>query len=185
MPKHTIITLVVFLALIVAGVVIWVYPQFTMNRFNRQYSDATKLSSSGNSEDAIAEFSRLLKEAPDKASEGKLKVLLAGNLFSRNSGGDRAEAVNLYKSVVNDYKIPAYVRALALNNIANIVSDQNESFYKLYFPESPYQGFMPSTGSENFKVYRAYAQILTLSDQVYPTSATVSKLRGKRGRRYF
>lgn len=139
--------------------------------FDKKYSDSIDIyNQHGDRTDAINAFREILNDVPDGASEGKTKILLASGLYNRNEDGDRAEAISLYKSVANDLTMPLYVQALALNNIANVVIDENESFYKVYFSEAPFGTFMPKTGDGYEKVSRAYYEILKLSEETYPTS---------------
>lgn len=139
-----------------------------MRLFTKQYKSATNVHSTRDYTSAINAYNQLLKDAPDKSTEGKLRILIAGSLFFRNGDGDRTMSMKMYKDVVNDYKIPAMVRASALNNIASRVIGENESFYKLYLSEPPYDSFLPISG--NSKVSEAYLKILEMSDETYPNS---------------
>lgn len=189
LSKKTLIVIGVFI-LIIGAVVIWFFlktqnlspistaPEETMAQFKEQYSEATGIFSSGDRDEAIEAFQKLLPDAPNKTEEGKLKILLASQLFFRNDNGDRAEAVKLYKSVINDFTMPPYVRAIALNNVASSIVGQSISFYKLHFPEPPFNEFIPSTGSDNFKLTHAYMKILELSRDTYDTSAAAYEIAG-------
>lgn len=150
----------------------------TMNTFRNQYLEASELASSGKIDEAIMKLSSLAENTPNSEEGGKVKIMLAGNLFSRNSDSDRVTAINLYKEVINDATIPPYVRALALNNVANIVKGQNESFYRLYFTDDYFKDLMPTEGTQTYKTNKAYLNILEKSDQIFPNSYAKYSIAG-------
>ncbi len=132
--------------------------------FNQKYQNANTLQDSGEYTKAIDVFKKILASSPDKAYEGKVKILIADNLHSRNQEGDTAESVRIYKEVVHDTETPAYVRAMALIGLAFVVRGESETFYKTYFTEEPYAFFLPTTGTESAKISTAYLRLLQLSD---------------------
>lgn len=172
---------VIVLILLIAGAVAFLYykkneantiqiNELEMSMFKKQYEGAKIKHFSGDYSIAIDDYKRLLDRAPDKAAEGKLKILIAGSLFLRNENDDRVRSIKMYKSVINDYKIPPYVRALALNDIASLVIGQNEAFYELYFPEAPFNSYLSDSKTSASRVSAAYLKILELSDETYPNS---------------
>ncbi|MDO8522347.1 MAG: hypothetical protein Q7S08_03610 [bacterium] len=142
----------------------------TMALYNRQFADAKTDRFSGNYGVAVEKFKALVAGAPDKETEGLNKIFLAESLYSRNENDDIFQAMKIYKSVVNDYKIPPKVRASALNGIAAIIDKNDNSFYKLYFAEPPYSTFLPEAGTERSRISKAFLSILKLSDETFPNS---------------
>lgn len=138
--------------------------------FQKQYEDSKALYHLGDYESSTNEFSNLVADAPDKVAEGKLKIFLANSLFARNENGDMARGVKELKSVINDFKISPYIRALALNVVARTVRSQNESFYQSNFTEPPFDSFVADSGKGRFNIFPIYLKILQLSDETYPNS---------------
>lgn len=136
----------------------------------RQYQDAKAIHRSGDNTEAINAFNSLINTAPDQATLGKAKILKATNLYLRNEGDDIAQGVKLYKEVINDRSFPPYVRALALNSVATIVRGEDETFYRLYFSEPPFNNFSAESGKGRFSVFPIYLKILELSDETFPNS---------------
>ena len=142
----------------------------TMAVYNEKYQGAQALQNSGDYSGALDAFSALLKSAPDKASEGKLKIFIAANLFARNQGDDQAKSIAMYKEVWNDPQMPAYVRAKVLTDLAGVVRKKDESFYKTYFAEKPFSDFLPASGTSSSKMSAVYLKMLELSDETFPNS---------------
>ena len=118
----------------------------------------------------------LIRQAPNKSEEGRLKVLLGS---SQMADGDTSKGVQTLKEVVNNYSIPAVWRATALYNLAGAVDTQGTVvFYKLYFNEAPYASFLPTEGSDVSRVRAAYLKLLLLSDEIYPTSFAEYSIAG-------
>ncbi|HWP61697.1 MAG TPA: hypothetical protein VN495_03770 [Candidatus Paceibacterota bacterium] len=141
-----------------------------MKKYLQSYIHARDVLASGDYNASIANYSALLQQAPNDAETGKLTIFLASTYLDRNQEGDAAKAVALYKQVINNYKIPSYVRSLALNDVAVYVYGRGLSFYQLYFPETPYSTFIPADGSDTMKLKTIYLKLLQLSDQTYPNS---------------
>ncbi len=125
---------------------------------------------SGDYEAAITGFTDLIRSTSDKSLEGKSKILLSSAYLRRNGPGDEAQAMRLYKDVVSDYEVPPNVRALAINSIAWNVKRHDISLYQLYFPEDPYNSYIPTTGNDAVKVQEVYLKLLQLSDTTFPNS---------------
>ena len=146
--------------------------------FNKEFVD---LKSSYFSEDYSASIEKtieLIKRAPSKEDEGYLKIFLAAAYIHRDQQDDTAQGIKTYKEVVNDEQIPPRVRARALTDIAAIVLNRDLSFYQLYFPEGPFNAYIPSSGDAYVKLRTVYLKILQLSDQTYPTSQAEYAIAG-------
>ncbi|OGM93831.1 hypothetical protein A2935_04105 [Candidatus Wolfebacteria bacterium RIFCSPLOWO2_01_FULL_47_17b] len=143
----------------------------TMAVYNEKYQGAQAFQNSGDYSGALDAFNALLKSVPDKASEGKVKIFIAANLFARNQGDDQAKSIAMYKEVWNDPLVPAYVRAKVLTDLAGVViRSKDESFYTSHFNEPPFSDFLPASGTSSSKMSIVYLKILELSDETFPNS---------------
>src|SRR3989344_2860325 len=113
--------ILVIAALIVGGgfLVYLKYPslfgQTNMSMNLKAYQNGKNEIASGNYDAAIQDFTNLLNSVSDKGLEGKTKILLGSSYLRRDQPGDEMKGIQLYKDVVSDYKVPANVRALALD----------------------------------------------------------------------
>lgn len=137
-----------------------------MNKYNAAKVHAV----AGDFDAAIAGLLDAVSVAPDKSFEGKSKILLGATYVRRDSSGDKARGTALFKDVVSDPGMPADIRALAYTSIARLVLANDLTFYQLYFPEAPYNSYIPSTGSDLSKINEVYFKILQLSDVTHPNS---------------
>ena len=147
-------------------------------QFNQQLNNALAKRASVDYTGSINDLTTLLADAPDKNAEGRAWIFLAANLFSRNQGDDRSQSIKMYKKVVNDYGVSPYLRSRALASIANSVRKIDIAFYTLYFSDPPFNAFLPSSGSDSFKLSRAYLKILELSDEVHPNANSKYAIAG-------
>lgn len=165
------------LGVVAVGAVSYAYFQYpylfrgnSMAKYVQEYQQVRDEALDGEYDTAIEALTDLVYSAPNKAFEGKAKILLGSNYLRRGQPGDEAKGMSLYKDVVSDYTIPAQVRALALDTIAWVVRRNTTSFYQLYFPEEPYATYLPATGDESSKLRSVYIKLLQLADQTYPNS---------------
>jgi len=138
--------------------------------FQKQYEEAKVVYRTADYTNSMNAFNKILDDAPDKVTEGKLKIFIAGSYLGRNEEDDATRGTRILKEVINDFKIPPYVRALALNNVARTVRGRDELFYKTNFSEPPFDNFMADSGKGRFNVFPIYLKILELSDETYPNS---------------
>ena len=141
-----------------------------MKVFNKKYSAGEALQTSGDYSGALNTFNTLLKDAPGKAAEGRLKIFIATNLLLRNEGNDQSKGMQMYKEVLNDQQMPAKVRSSALIDLASFIIKEDETFYRTYFNDPPFNTFLPSSGTSSLKTLTAYLKMLQLSDEIYPNS---------------
>lgn len=127
---------------------------------------------------SINSLKSLTEKAPTKTERGRLQLLLASNLVARNQGDDFVEGARLYLQITNDYSIDAWIRALALKNIAHMVLVKPVNFYTSTFTTQPLNTLLPSSGSDRTKLNIAYLKILQLSDETYPTSGVEYTIAG-------
>lgn len=146
--------------------------------YNQKSRDTLQTFYTGDYEIAAQQLRELIADAPNKSEKGRLQLLLAASLSKSENNEDRVASVKIYKDIVNDYSIPPIWRALALNNIAFLVNGRDVSFYKLYFPESPYSSYLPTAGSDVSRVQTAYFNILKASDEIYPNSFAEYSIAG-------
>src|SRR3989344_4398675 len=89
------------------------FNQAGMSKNLQDYQSGKAKIISGDYDQAIQDFNSILDSAPDKALEGKTKILLGSTYLRRSQPGDEARGMLLYKDVVSDYTVPAKVRGLA------------------------------------------------------------------------
>ncbi|OHB20589.1 MAG: hypothetical protein A2854_02430 [Parcubacteria group bacterium RIFCSPHIGHO2_01_FULL_56_18] len=146
--------------------------------FNKEFADLKSVYFSGDYSNSIQQITSLIQRAPSKEDEGYLKIFLAAAYLHRNQQDDTALGIKTYKEIINGDQFPARVRARALIDIAAIVRRHDLSFYRLYFPEMPFSGYIPSSGDDYSKLRTAYFDILKLSDQTSPTSQAEYAIAG-------
>lgn len=139
----------------------------TMTSFNAKVKSAIPGHVSGDYVTSIQTFSDLVKNAPDKITETRAKWFLAANLFRRNEGDDRARAMAYYKGIINDYSIPAAMRARTVADMAAFVSGEDASFFQLYLAEPPYDTFLQGADGR-YDVTRAVMKLYEYSDEISP-----------------
>jgi hypothetical protein len=150
----------------------------TSNMTTKEFSTASKALSSRDFDTAINTSLSVLQNPSSPVEKGQFKLILAESLWARNQNDDRVQAVKYYKQVVNDYSIPARVRALALNDISIVAIGNSLAFYQANFSDAPYGAFLPPSGSDTVRLYEAYSKILKLSDDTYQTSFAEYALAG-------
>lgn len=174
MKKQNVLILVLLLVIMSMGGYLG-YQQYERYRaitaakkFATNYEQAHAVHHQGNFDLSISEFRNILPESPTKGAEAQVKMKLAFDLYSRNKGSDREEAVSLYKSVINDFSIPARSRAVALNDMAflNELTADPDFMRTHVFNNGQYAELLKKEGS----VGRAVEALYAMSDQIYPTA---------------
>jgi hypothetical protein len=125
---------------------------------------------SGHYDSAIDTLRTLIKQAPTKNEQARLQELLMAGLFDTGNEKDTAEGASIAYTIVNDYSVPAWVRALAFNTISRVVLAHDLTFYKTYFNKSPFSGYLGTSGTDTVRVRDADLKMLQVSDEIYPTS---------------
>lgn len=136
--------------------------------FKSSYNSALGNHVAGDKSMAIAEFEKLLNDAPDKISEAKVKQYLVDNLFDRNQGGDYLRAVQLTEEMINDQALSPRSRAMALNILTANIMGNPDSFFPLYFANGNLSKYIP-TGGESTDSYNIAIKMFKDAEEIYPT----------------
>ena len=140
-------------------------------RFVADYQEAVASHNRGDYDAAVAKFKQALMEAPNKTAEAELKRKIARSLL-RGPESNQAEAIRLYKEIIDDPLVPKHLRAFALNDMAfafdlrGFVGDQT-FLEKAVFNEEPYASYLQES---NTGIYGAVRRIYEQSDALYPTA---------------
>ncbi len=142
-------------------------------QFLSSYNKALALSRVlGKEDETIEKFKEALSLAPDAEVSANITLITALDLYARNRGNDRVEAVGLIKNIIKNSNISAPRRAAALNGLAMIlISDSaidiDEGFAKKYvFNDEPYAGYLSKTNED---VWRATRMISEEADKLHPS----------------
>ena len=143
-------------------------PSQRTEKFVKQYLAVKDIHHQGKYDESIEGFKKVLYSAPDKPSEAKARYHLAFDLFVRNQGTDRVDAVRIYKEMIKDPDMPIHYKAAAMNEMAFLrdLSSDDGFFINNVLNEEPYLSFYKETGS----VHGAMIKIYELSDSMYPTA---------------
>ncbi len=132
----------------------------------------------GDNATAISTLRSLIAKAPTKEERARLQHLLILGLFNIDNEADTSEAVSLSYTLINDYSVPAWIRALTLNHLALFMHGGGVNFYKKYFTQPPLDAFINTSGNDSTRAWTAYYKILALSDETYPTSYAEYSIAG-------
>lgn len=175
MNKKIILIITISCLLLLAAVFLYYY-EMRVRSFKKDYVQVKEVYFSGDYSASIPVLQALLQQAPDKEKEAYAKMFLGASYIKRNQEpDDLKKGTQLFKEVINDLKVPPRARALAYNDIADYTLGNGVSFFKLYFPEAPFNSFVPSLEKDSnnavsSSIRDVYFKILELSMQVYPTS---------------
>lgn len=139
----------------------------TVTSFNAKIKGASPTHVSGDYDTSIKTYGDILESAPDKISETRAKWFLAANLFRRNEGDDRAKAMGYYKGIINDYSIPAAMRARTVADMAGFVSGEDANFFRMHLSEPPYDTYLQGTDGR-YDITRAVMKLYEYSDEIFP-----------------
>lgn len=157
-------------------------PEDKISQFEQRYAAAQKSHRSGNIAQAIEEF-RATQTAAVNPNEWALATLpLAHNLFLRDSGKDRVEAVGLYKTIIDNEDIDVGLRATALSELAfasqlllNMNPEAAEEFLKQnLFTDSFARYLDVESNSIRIGIRNLYAASDTLAPNVFAKFGIIS-----------
>src|SRR3989344_46122 len=100
-PRRAIWMYAGLVIILLVGIGAWYYSYSSMNLFTTIYKNALKVHRSGDYTAAIAIFNQAANEAPDKGAEGRAREMVAFEMFLRNEGSDRDQAIQIYKEINN------------------------------------------------------------------------------------
>ena len=114
----------------------------------------------------------LIEQAPTKSEKARLQVILMATLFDTGKESDAEEAASLAYTLINDYSVPAWIRATAYNTLSRVVYAHTDtiSFYTTYFNKAPLDSYLGTSGTDTDRIWSAYLKLLQVSDDIYPTS---------------
>ncbi len=127
---------------------------------------------SGQYDVAEAGLRALIKEAPTKSEEARLQELLMATLFDTGNESKMAEAASIAYNLINDYSVPAWIRAVTYNTLSRVVFAHitDISFYQTYLGRPPFDAYLGTSGTDRERMRNAYLALLQTSDEIYPTS---------------
>ncbi len=167
------LTLILLVVAISGGVYYWYALYYkgnaTMTLFGKNYEEAHTLHHSGDLNGSIDAERSLIIEAQDSNTKFHLNAMLAFDLWNRNEGNDRTEALQIYKTFLADTSSSPANIAAALDDIGFLIASRDRTFYETNFKEAPYNSFLPATStSEDMRLVAI--NFFLLSDQKYPNS---------------
>jgi hypothetical protein len=127
---------------------------------------------------AIANLRSLIKQAPTKTEKARLQELLMAALYDKGSESETAEAASITYSIINDYSVPAWIRAMTYNTTSRVVYAHDLAFYKTYFNKAPLSDYINVPGTDDVRVQAGYLKMLQASDEIYPTSFAEYNIAG-------
>lgn len=174
-----IIALAVAALVLVAGAVIYYYrvyipekeAQLTMKSLGNSKPSIEALYS-GQYSVAEASLRPLIKQAPTRSEEARLQELLMATLFDSGNESKMAEAASIAYNLVNDYSVPAWIRATTYNTLSRVVyAHYNDiSFYATYLNKPPFDAYLSTSGTDRERMQNVYLKLLQVSDEIFPTS---------------
>lgn len=172
MSKKVIISAIVLLAVVTVGAALFMN-DYLFKKANKEfvadYKTALQQHDAGNLDESISDFNELIKKAPtvSKATQSKLK--LAFDMFSRNQGDDRENAIAIYKEIILDTSVSPFQRALTINDLLDLYQGtQDQKFAReVIFKGEPFGSFYQN-GNLELAVRKAYE----MADGFYPLSLT-------------
>src|SRR3990167_976646 len=105
---------------------------------------------------------------------GLVIILLVGigafEMFLRNEGSDRDQAIQIYKEIINDSAYPPSIRALALADIALLTSEQGNTFAKQYFSQEPSNYYTAYPANSRYDIFKTVINMFERSDAIHANS---------------
>ncbi|RJQ34369.1 hypothetical protein C4568_02710 [Candidatus Parcubacteria bacterium] len=147
----------------------WYY-ESNMTLFSTMYKNAFEIHKSGDYTASIEAFKQTMDETTDKGEQARAQEMIAFDMFLRNEGDDRIQAIRMYKDIINDKTYPASVRALMLADLALLMSDQGNDFAKQHFSAEPFDYYVESSKNSRYSVYTTAIEMLKASDSIYENS---------------
>lgn len=157
----------VLIAVMVASLLFFEIP-VSNSDFLKQKQQADQLRRSGDLNAMIAAYQELVQQAPNKDMEALAKTYLALDLQRRDGPGDVKAAMDIYKSIINDYSVPPLRRALVFGDIGQRYIP-TESFVRDHLNQEPFISFLPPLG-EKFDTLSFSKKVFEESDEIYPNS---------------
>ena len=169
-PRRAIWMYAGLVIILLVGIGAWYYSYSSMNLFTTIYKNALKVHRSGDYTAAIAIFNQAANEAPDKGAEGRAREMVAFEMFLRNEGSDRDQAIQIYKEIINDSAYPPSIRALALADIALLTSEQGNTFAKQYFSQEPSNYYTAYPANSRYDIFKTVINMFERSDAIHANS---------------
>jgi len=178
-PKPPFAAIALVLVVVVAAIVYFVYMEDkkTDNNFGAEYSDAHLLHHTGDHSQSIEKFRALVPLATNKAQEAHIKAVLAFDLFLRNQGSDRAEAMQIYSELAFGSQYQVSDRAIALAELALLAGSEDRFFIDQYFSSAPLNQFLP-VPEGRFGPAKVGIRMLMHSDSLFPNSLAKYSIAG-------
>ena len=161
------VALLIILSSLIIGS-FWYYDDSVRALFNFHYQSALNLHKSRDYTGAIQGFTNAIDNAPDPSAAGQTREMIAFDTFQRNQGNDRAQAVQMYKSLITDPAIPAAVRAIALTDLGLLTINQGNDFAREYFSAEPFDWYV--SDNSRFSVYKTGINMFEAADAIAPES---------------
>lgn len=166
------IALIVVVLAVIGGYLYWYSfseQPSAMNVYQEKYNQLHTLHHQGDLTNSIESGKTLLTEAPTASAQVHLKSLIAFDLWNRNQGNDRAQAVQMYKELINDSAIAPADKAGVLNDLAFLIGYRDRDFYVTNFNEPPFNSLLPATPTPG-EMTQVSLKLFSLSDTTYPNS---------------
>ncbi len=174
------IAIVAVIIVVLAGVYFFyskISTPLKSERFLSSYNEALALNSIyGKEDEAIKKFEEALSLAPNAEASANITLMIAINLYIRNRGNDRVEAISLLKDIIKNSNLSVQRRAAALNGLALVVSNNgidNEFVKKYLFNDEPYTGYFSQTNGDT---WRATRRIFEEADKLYPSISSKTNI---------
>lgn len=138
-PNYFVVTIVVVILITAGGWFVLVKMKDIRNNiFFQSHTEITQSSHQvGNYDESVDKYENLLKVAPSPTAATKTKAFLAYDLFQRNQGDDRKNAINLYKEIASDQSLPVSTKVLYLNDLAGLIPGMDSDFIYANFSDFP------------------------------------------------
>lgn len=157
-------------------------PGKILTEWNTEYKTASKLYRQGKLKESIPAFLKLSEEAPTKAGEVQAKLKLAFDIFRRNDGGDRVQAVNIYKEIIADSSTPSYQRAIAISDLMDTYNGTHDNTFarNVIFKGEPFEQYLKEARELDYRndVDYAMRRAYELAESIYPLSLAEFRIAG-------
>lgn len=149
-------------------------PQQAQREFIVAYQKAHALHDQGKINESIPAFEEALKIAPMKNEAIQTKLKIANDIFSRNQGDDRINAVAMYKEIINDSLVSPFQRMITISDLMDLYNGtQDDNFAQtVIFNGEPFGKFLNEAAALGYggepAVLYAERRAYETADQLYP-----------------
>lgn len=139
-------------------------PQQLSKAYRQAYRQAHTSHDAGDFGKSIPGFEAALRLAPTVSAATQTKLKIAFDIFFRNKGNDRIQAVDMYKQIIDDQQVSRFQRAIAISDLLDLYNGtHDESFARNVIFAGPFASYI-----QNGDVELAARKLYEYADELYP-----------------